>query len=110
MAITYAWDIAQMEVYPTQAGRTNVVFNIHWKLRGVSGIASGSAYGMQEIALNLGLPHIPYTSITKAQALGWIHAAMGSAQVAAHEANVAKQIADKLNPPVVTPALPWAAS
>jgi hypothetical protein len=33
---------------------------------------------------------------------------MGAEQVAAFEANVAQQIEDQINPPVVTPPLPWA--
>jgi hypothetical protein len=32
---------------------------------------------------------------------------MGAEQVAAYEANVAEQIANQINPPVVTPPLPW---
>jgi hypothetical protein len=32
---------------------------------------------------------------------------MGEEQVDALEANLAKQIADQANPPVVTPPLPW---
>ena len=35
--------------------------------------------------------------------------ALGPEQVTAYEANVAQQIADQANPPVVTPPLPWVA-
>jgi len=46
--------------------------------------------------------------LTEEQVIGWVQAAMGAEQVAALEANVAKQIEDQINPPVVTPPLPWA--
>jgi hypothetical protein len=33
--------------------------------------------------------------------------ALGEEQVASYEANVAQQIENQINPPVVTPPLPW---
>ena len=39
----------------------------------------------------------------------WKPRAAGGGLVASYEANVAQQIANQINPPVVTPPLPWSA-
>ena len=62
------------------------------------------------MSLDPAAPFTPYADLTEAQVIGWVQGAMGAEQVAAYEANVAQQIADQINPPVVTPPLPWAAA
>jgi hypothetical protein len=49
----------------------------------------------------------PYEDLTLAQVVGWVQDALGENQVASYEANVAQQIADQIDPPVVAPPLPW---
>ena len=50
---------------------------------------------------------IPYEKLTEAQVLGWCwDSGVDKAEV---EANLTKQLADKLNPPIVNKPLPWAA-
>jgi len=41
------------------------------------------------------------------ESIGWVQDALGEEQVASYEANVAQQIADQQDPPVVNPPLPW---
>ena len=107
MAITNTWAVVQMDCYPELDGDTDVVFTVHWTLTGVNGDYSGSVYGSQAVALDPTAPFTPYDDLTEAQVIGWVQAAMGAEQVAAYEANVAGQIANQINPPVVTPPLPW---
>ena len=110
MAITNTWSVVQMDAYPEADGETDVVFNVHWTLTGVDGEYTGSVYGSQAVSLDPEAPFIPYADLTEAQVIAWVQDAMGAEQVAAYEANVAQQIANQINPPVVTPPLPWVAS
>lgn len=108
MAITNTWGVQQMDAYPDADGEQDVVFNVHWNLTATDGTYTGYVYGSQQVPLDGSAPFTPYADLTEAQVIGWVQDAMGAEQVAAYEANVAKQIEDQINPPVVTPPLPWA--
>lgn len=108
MTITNTWAVVQMDAYPEYEDETDVVFNVHWTLVGTDGTYSGSVYGSVGVTLDEGSTFTPYADLTEAQVIGWVQAALGEEQVASYEANVAQQIADQIDPPVVTPPLPWA--
>ncbi len=107
MAITNTWSVVQMDAYPELDGQTDVVFSVHWTLNGTDGTYNGSVYGSVGVTLDPDAPFVPYASLTQAQVIGWVQDALGEEQVASYEANVAQQIANQINPPVVTPPLPW---
>lgn len=109
MTITNTWNVVQMDAYPEYEGEPDVVFTVHWTLTGTDGTYVGSAYGSTGITLVEGATFTPYADLTLAQVVGWVQDAMGEEQVTSLEANVAQQIADQINPPVVTPPLPWSA-
>jgi len=107
MAITNAWNIQQLDAYPEYEGETDVVFSVHWQLNGTDGTYNGSVYGSVGVTLDEGTSFTPYADLTQAQVIGWVQDALGEEQVTAYEANVAQQIENQINPPVVTPPLPW---
>ena len=107
MPITNTWNIQQLDCYPELDGDTDVVFTVHWTLNGTDGTYNGSVYGSVGVTLDPDAPFVPYASLTEAQVIGWVQDALGEEQVASYEANVAQQIANQINPPVVTPPLPW---
>ena len=107
MAITNTWAVVQMDAYPEADGETDVVFICHWTLTATDGTYNGSVYGAVNVVINPDEPFTPYADITEAQAIGWVQEALGPEQVAGYEANVATQIENQINPPVVTPPLPW---
>jgi hypothetical protein len=107
MTTTYNWTVVQMQAYPEMDGETDVVFVVHWVLNGTDGTYNGSAYGSVGVTLDEGATFTPYASLTEAQVIGWVKDALGEEAVTGYEANVAQQIADQINPPVVTPQLPW---
>jgi hypothetical protein len=96
-----------MDAYPELDGQTDVVFSVHWTLNGTDGTYNGSVYGSVGVTLDPDAPFVPYASLTQAQVIGWVQDALGEEQVASYEANVAQQIDNQINPPVVTPPLPW---
>jgi hypothetical protein len=109
MTITNTWNVTQMDAYPEYEGETDVVFTVHWTLTGTDETYVGSVYGSVGVSLDEGATFTPYEDLTEAQVIGWVQDALGAEQVAAYEANVAQQIADQIDPPVVTPPLPWSA-
>lgn len=104
------WNVVQMDCYPDHEGNNDVVFTVHWNCVEVDGDHTGYVYGSVGLTLDPEAAFTPYASLTEAQVIGWVKAALGEEAVDAAEANVAKQIADAKNPPVVSPALPWSAT
>ncbi len=112
MSITNTWGVVQMDAYPELDGKTDVVFTVHWNLFGAETAGettyTGYTYGSVGVTLDPDAPYTPYDQLTQEQVVGWVKDALGEEQVAAYEANVAQQIENQINPPVVTPPLPWA--
>ena len=106
--LTYAWVIEQLDCYPEQDGETDVVFTVHWRLNAQDGEYGATAYGTVGVSYAPGQPFTPYADLTEAQVVGWVQAALGAEQVAQMEAALAANIAAQINPPVVSPPLPWA--
>lgn len=107
MAITYNWHIAALDCYPEHEGNTDVVFTAHWRMDGTDGEHTAGVYGSVGLTLDPEAPFTPYADLTEAQVIGWVQEALGEEQVTGYEANVAAQIDALVNPPVVTPPLPW---
>jgi hypothetical protein len=104
MATTYTWQVSALNCYPTQDNLTDVVFNVHWQCVGTDGQYTASVYSTCSVP-GPGNPFTPYANLTQDQVLNWIWA--NGVDKEATEANVAQQIQNQINPPVVTPPLPW---
>lgn len=104
------WNISQLDCYPQVDGETDVVFTVHWQCNGTETVGektySGSVYASTGVTLDAEAPFTPYDQLTQDQVLGWIWES--GVDKAATEAAVAQQIENQINPPVVTPPLPWA--
>ena len=109
MSITTTWVIEQMSCYPTSEGQTDVVFNIAWRANATDDTYNATSYGTVGVTYETGEPYTPYADLTQAQVVGWVQSALGAEQVASIEAGLAANIANQVNPPVVTPPLPWGA-
>lgn len=105
----YNWLIERLDCYPERGGQTDVVFTVHWRLNAVDGDYSASGYGSVGLTYNAAAPFTPFAELTQAQVVGWVQASLGAAQIAQMEAALAANIAAQINPPVVSPPLPWPA-
>jgi hypothetical protein len=106
-SITMTWDITAMDCYPQADGETDVVFTVHWTCSGVQDAYSASVYS----TCSLPTPEssfTPYADLTQDQVLGWIWA--NGVDRFATESTVVQQLDVQINPPVVTPPLPWVAA
>jgi hypothetical protein len=105
--MTIAWTIQALDCKPTEGNLTDVVITAHWRCTGTQDIYGASVYGTCSFS-QPGDPFTPYPDLTQDQVLGWCWAA--GVDKAETEALVQQQLDKQINPPVVTPALPWAAS
>jgi hypothetical protein len=107
---TFLWNISAMSCYPQAEGETDVVFTVHWQCNGTQEqdgkTYNGSTYGTCGVTYTAGSPYTPYADLTQEQVLGWVWAS--GVDKDATEAAVQQQIDNAINPPVVTPPLPWA--
>ena len=101
---TFTWTVSQLDCYPQEGGNTDVVFTVHWQLTGTDGTYNGSVYSTCSVPAPTGT-FIPYADLTQDQVLGWIWA--NGVDKASAEAAVQTQIDNQINPPVVSPPLPW---
>lgn len=107
MSNTYRWAIEQMDAYPEQEGRENVVFNIHWRLYASDGTDETDAYSTTALTLDPESDFIPYEDLTEKEVVGWLKDTIGEEGVTALQEQLDKNLEQIKNPPVVNPPLPW---
>ena len=105
MSITFNWSVTVLDCYPQADGETDVVFTVHFTCAGTDGTYTSSVYSTQAVTYTAGSPYVPYADLTQDIVLGWIWAA-GVDKIAT-EAAVQQMIDNQINPPVVSPPLPW---
>jgi len=101
MAITYKWDIPQMNAHIQAEGEDNVIYTVHWRYTG-SEESGGKDYsstqiGTQSYTYVAGTPFVPYedTEAFEAIVIGWLE---GSLDVDAMKASIAAAIAVEIAP------------
>ena len=112
MAVT--WNVVSLDATKTVGSLSDVVTTVHWTASdsetvgsGESAVVhSGSAYGSISLAAADSGSFTPYADITKANAIAWAKAALGSDEVTAIETRIAAQITESKTP-TVTSGVPW---
>jgi hypothetical protein len=85
----------------------DTVIVCHWTCSGTDGTYNGSVYSTCSVPSPTDT-FTPYSELTQSQVLGWCYA--NGVDKTATEAAVEAQLQAQINPPVVTPALPWSAA
>ena len=99
MAITYKWNINQMNAHIQAEGEDNVIFTVHWTYQGVEE-SGGQQYqanqlGAQSFTYVAGEPFVPYadTEAFEDVVIGWLEGVLDvPAMAASIEAQIQKQI------------------
>ena len=95
MAITYKWDIPQMNAHIQAEGEQNVIYTVHWRYSGseeVSGVEySDTIIGAEGFTYKAGEPFVPYEDSEAFEnvVIGWLEDVLDVAQMA-------KQIEDNI--------------
>ena len=116
MAISYTWDVNTCDVFPTKKGKSNVVYNVHWRLTATDNTNKDSdgnnwtatVYGAQGLDISDLSNFTNWSSLDAAKVQGWVEAALDSdesGKVATLKANLDARIAEKISPSSVTKTL-----
>jgi hypothetical protein len=111
MAVSYFWTINPLEAYPTASGESDVVFTAHWQLHATETVGettyNAQSIGTQGLTYTSGSAFTPFEELTLPQVQGWVENAMGTGSIDNMKASLATNIADQINPPIVTLQSPW---
>ena len=101
MAITYKWDIPQMNAHIQAEGEDNVIYTVHYRYTG-SEESGGKTYsstniGTQSYTYTAGDPFVPYedTEAFENVVIGWL---VVSLDVPAMQASIAASIESQITP------------
>ena len=100
------WDVVQLDATKTIGSLSDVVTTVHWIARDADGDHTGSAYGTVDLAEADSGSFTAYADITKANAIVWAKAALGSDEVTAIETDIAAQITESKTP-TTSSGVPW---
>lgn len=102
------WYINAMDCKPQDGDLTDFVVVVHWTRNAKETINDieyfASVYGTQSFSAEDVTDFIPYDQLTYEIVCGWLD---GSMDVAALDLNLDQQIENQVNPPIVTPPLPF---
>ena len=99
MAITYNWQIVNMDRKTTDG----FVVTVHYNVTATDGDYSANTYGTVGFTEQPDNQFIPYNQLTKSQVIGWVQNSLGKDTV---ESSLASQI-NALKNPVQKSGLPW---
>ena len=105
MSTVINWNVSQLDCLPQSAEGADYVVTAHWQCNGSDGTYSGSVYSTCSFPVVQGESFVPYADLTLDTVLGWIWA--NGVDKDATEAAVEQQIQNQINPPIVSPPLPW---
>ena len=101
MAITYKWDIPQMNAHIQAEGEDSVIYTVHYRYTGSEDIEdvtySYTVIGTQNYEYVTGSAFTPYedTEAFEAVVIGWLE---GSLDVPAMQASIATSIQSQITP------------
>ena len=110
MAIGYTWDVSTVDTYPTKDSKSDVIYNVHWRLTATDDTNKDSD-GNNWTATSYGTQSVDTTDLSSFKAFGdlkasdvqgWVETAMGADDVKALKAALDAKIAEKITPTSVT--------
>ena len=110
MTATNTWTISQTDYVLSEDGLTNVINNLHWRLdaaesSGGKDYTAGS-YGSQSLEAPDPSSFTAYDSVTEADCIAWVKAAMGEEAVTSLQNSLEASI-DLLINPTTGEGVPW---
>ena len=84
MAISYAWDVKTVDTYPTKDSKSDVVYNVHWRLTATDDTnndAEGNSltaivYGSQALDTSDLSSFTAFADLTASDVQGWVETAL----------------------------------
>jgi len=112
MAISYEWNVNTVDVYPTEEGHSNVIYNVHWRLNATDTQVdaegnpyTASVYGTQSLDTSDLSDFTDFESVTSSQVQGWVESAMGEEEVQSLKDGLDANIAGQITPTSISKTL-----
>ena len=110
MAIGYTWDVSTVDTYPTKDSKSDVVYNVHWRLTATDDTNKDSdgnnwtatTYGSQGVDTSDLSSFTAFADLKASDVQGWVEAALGADEVTAMKAALDAHIAELITPTSVT--------
>ena len=114
MAISYEWNVSTVDTYPTKDSKSDVVYNVHWRLIATDDSntvkdmddndvpATSESYGSQSLDTSDLSSFTAFADLTASDVQGWVEAALGDDEVTAMKSGLDAIIAEKVTPTSVT--------
>ncbi len=106
---TYNWNCRTVDCHTEQNNESNVVYNVHWRVDGVSDQVDeqGNSYsagsiGTQTLDTSNITDFTPFNELSHEDVIAWTKSAMGEEQVSSIESSIQSQIDKKITPVTVT--------
>jgi hypothetical protein len=100
--INYIWNCKTVDVRPLEQGKTNVIYNVHWILKGSSNGFESAEIGSQPLILESEKPFIPIEDVTNEIATNWVISALGEDRVDELKEIIRLNIDKQENPTSIT--------
>ena len=106
MAISYAWDVKTVDTYPTKDSKSDVVYNVHWRLTATDDTnndAEGNSltatvYGSQALDTSDLSSFTEFADLTVSDVQGWVEAALTADTVNNMKDNLDSTIEELVTP------------
>ena len=114
MAISYEWNVSTVDTYPTKDSKSDVVHNVHWRLKATDDSntvkdidgndipATADVYGSQAVDTSDLSSFKAFADLAASDVQGWVEADLGADEVTAMKASLDANIAAKITPTSVT--------
>ena len=104
MALKTKWVVSQLDTAPSEDGLTDVVKTVHYRYQGQDEQYFAEVYGTMGCATPSGTDFTAYEDLTYEQVCAWLVAGL---DVDAMDSNLAAQIENQKNPPIINLPIPW---
>lgn len=104
MALETKWVISTLDTAPSEDGLTDVVKTVHYRYQWQDAKYFAEVYGTMACATPSDTDFTAYEDLTYEQVCAWLIAGL---DVEAMDTNLAAQIENQKNPPIVNLPLPW---
>jgi hypothetical protein len=106
MAITYAWDVKTVDTYPTKDSKSDVVYNVHWRLTATDdtnndeegNLLTATVYGSQGLDTSDLSSFTEFADLTVSDVQGWVEAALTADTVNDMKGSLDSTIEELVNP------------
>ena len=103
--IVFNWIISQLDCKPNIDGFQDYVVVCHWRYGATYENLYTDIYGACPFTVDPENPDFtPYAELTEDQVIGWLESSL---DVLSMQEQLAKSIEELINPPIISPPLPW---